>query len=173
MNDVGIRAATSDDCESIARWLSLPAINRWLGSEWRGAEVDARRVAFMLKRKDTRVFMTLAAGKPSGIVVVSNIDAGDAVALVWYALGESALAGRGVITRAVELVLDRVFTELGLETVHAWIHPDNRASRRVLEKTGFKVAGRLRDATMVDEVRADRVLFDITRADWQAGREGR
>jgi RimJ/RimL family protein N-acetyltransferase len=45
--------------------------------------------------------------------------------------------GRGYATELVRCCLDIAATRLGLASVVAFAHPDNVASRRVLEKTGF------------------------------------
>jgi ribosomal-protein-alanine N-acetyltransferase len=45
--------------------------------------------------------------------------------------------GRGYATELVGYCLDTAQTHLRLDTVAAFAHPDNAASRRVLEKTGF------------------------------------
>jgi RimJ/RimL family protein N-acetyltransferase len=49
--------------------------------------------------------------------------------------------GRGVATEAAGAVLARAFGPLGLATVVALIHPDNRASIRVAEKIGMARVG--------------------------------
>jgi len=54
-----------------------------------------------------------------------------------YALARKAW-GRGLATEAAEAVVNYGFKEKGLEQVVAGIHCDNEASRRVLEKVGFR-----------------------------------
>ncbi len=49
--------------------------------------------------------------------------------------------GQGIATEAAAVVLDYGFRELGLDPIVAVTHPDNRASRRVLEKLGFSHEG--------------------------------
>jgi len=168
VNELTLRPAAPDDCGVIADWLSRPELNRWLGSEWRQQDIDPRRIAFALKNRNNRFFVVLMDGDPSGLVAFSELDAGDGLALLWYLLGNERFRGRGIVimAHAVELALDHAFGELGLTTVYAWVHPENLASLHVLERVGFKHAGRLRAATVLDGVRADRLLFDVTRSDW-------
>lgn len=45
--------------------------------------------------------------------------------------------GQGVMPEAIGAILEFGFTQLGLHTVEAQIHPENTGSRRVLEKLGF------------------------------------
>jgi ribosomal-protein-alanine N-acetyltransferase len=165
---VTVRPATADDCEVLAGWLSEVRINRWLGSQWRDGNVDPRRVAFAINNKGNHFFVASSGNEPHGLVALSDLDRGDGVGMIWYLLGDQPLGGRGIMTRAVEQVVDRAFTELGLQSLYAWIHPANAASLRVLEKAGFRPAGRLRNAAVIDGARVDRVLFDLTLADWRA-----
>jgi ribosomal-protein-alanine N-acetyltransferase len=53
-------------------------------------------------------------------------------------------AGRGFMTRAVRLVLDFGFNDLGLQRVEIFMHPDNISSKRVAEKVGGQFEGVLR-----------------------------
>ena len=47
--------------------------------------------------------------------------------------------GRGYATELVRFCLEVAGSHLRLESVAAFAHPDNAASRRVLEKTGFAI----------------------------------
>ncbi len=49
--------------------------------------------------------------------------------------------GQGIATEAARAVLDYGFRQLGLDPIVAVTHPDNLASRRVLEKLGFSHEG--------------------------------
>ena len=49
-----------------------------------------------------------------------------------------AARGRGVATRAVELLAGWAFAELGLEALKITCDPANRGSRRVAERAGFR-----------------------------------
>src|SRR4051794_32619554 len=52
-----------------------------------------------------------------------------------------AVAGRGVMPTAVALAVDHAFFNLGLHRVEANIRPENTASRRVVDKLGFREEG--------------------------------
>jgi ribosomal-protein-alanine N-acetyltransferase len=51
---------------------------------------------------------------------------------------DSAVAGRGVIPTALALAVDHAFRAGGLHRIEVNIRPENRASRRVVEKLGFR-----------------------------------
>jgi RimJ/RimL family protein N-acetyltransferase len=70
-----------------------------------------------------------------------------------------AVWGQGYATEAGAAWLDRAFGELGLERVVAAAHPENEASRRVLEKLGMRPNG----TTQLDGV--DVLLYALDRGD--------
>jgi [ribosomal protein S5]-alanine N-acetyltransferase len=51
---------------------------------------------------------------------------------------DSAVAGRGVIPTALALSVDHAFRSGGLHRIEVNIRPENKASRRVVEKLGFR-----------------------------------
>jgi [ribosomal protein S5]-alanine N-acetyltransferase len=51
---------------------------------------------------------------------------------------DSRVAGRGVIPTALALAVDHAFSSGGLHRIEVNIRPENRASRRVVEKLGFR-----------------------------------
>ena len=54
---------------------------------------------------------------------------------------EKAAWGRGLATELARGLVDYGFRERGLRRIEATIDPDNRASRRVVEKLGFRLEG--------------------------------
>jgi ribosomal-protein-alanine N-acetyltransferase len=72
-------------------------------------------------------------------------------------------AGQGLMTEAVGLVVPFCFDTLGLHRIHAAFLPDNMASRRVLEKNGFREEGFAEHYLQIDGKWADHVLFGLTR----------
>jgi RimJ/RimL family protein N-acetyltransferase len=150
---------------TVATWLSKPEIHQWLASEWRDRPIDATLVGIAVRNKRSRFFLVRSGGEPCGLVALADIDAGDQIAMIWYVLGDAALGGRGVITQAVGELTRVAFQTMDLKALYAWIMEDNLRSRRVLEKNGFREAGRLRGATVQSSRRADRVYFDLPRED--------
>jgi ribosomal-protein-alanine N-acetyltransferase len=76
-------------------------------------------------------------------------------------------AGQGLMTEAVGAVLPFVFGTLGLHRVHAAFLPVNDASRRVLEKNGFREEGYAENYLQIDGRWADHVMFGLTRETYE------
>jgi RimJ/RimL family protein N-acetyltransferase len=81
-----------------------------------------------------------------------------------YWLGET-FWGRGVVTEAVRLVTAYAFEQLGARRVQAWVFDWNPASRRVLEKNGFQVEGRLRQMVEKGERVGDCIMLGRVRGE--------
>lgn len=77
-------------------------------------------------------------------------------------------AGRGLMTEAVGAIVPYCFDKLGLHRIHAACLPHNMASRRVLEKNGFKEEGYADGYLQIDGKWADHVLFGLTHERYQA-----
>lgn len=89
-------------------------------------------------------------------------------AYVGYWIG-SHVAGRGVTTAAVAMVLDHTFSQVGLHRIEATVRPENRASRRVLAKLGFREEGLLRRYLNVDGAWRDHLMYALTVEDLELG----
>jgi RimJ/RimL family protein N-acetyltransferase len=72
---------------------------------------------------------------------------------------------KGLAVEAVSAMLNFCFGELGLHRVQAFIHSDNTASRKLVEKLGFRREGLLRDNLRVGDVWRDDVLFAVLETD--------
>jgi RimJ/RimL family protein N-acetyltransferase len=162
---IAIEPLTAADAPTVARWLSVPAINEWLTADWRGRAVDPSLLGIAMRNKRNRLFLVRSDGAPCGLVALADWDPADRVAMVWYALGEASLGGKGVITAALGQLVAVAFRDLGIESLHAYIREDNERSRRVLEKCGFRELGRMRAAVREGGRQLDRVYFDLVRSD--------
>jgi ribosomal-protein-alanine N-acetyltransferase len=68
---------------------------------------------------------------------------------------------QGIATEAVTAMLDFCYGALGLHRVQALIHPDNTASRALVEKLGFREEGLLRYSPRVGEAWRDDMLYAL------------
>ena len=75
---------------------------------------------------------------------------------------DSAYAGRGITPTAVALAVDHSFFTVGLHRIEANIRPENRASRRVVAKLGFRDEGVRRRQLHIDGAWRDHICYAIT-----------
>ena len=77
--------------------------------------------------------------------------------------------GRGIMSEAMNAVIDSGFEKMELNRIEVYIMPRNKRSIRMIRSLGFKREGLLRQRYF-DEFGnfADDVLFSMLRSDWEA-----
>ena len=82
---------------------------------------------------------------------------------------DGALAGRGIIPTALAMAVDHCFFTIGLHRIEANIRPENHASRRVVEKLGFREEGIRRRQLHIDGAWRDHICYALTVEDVPGG----
>lgn len=176
--DITLRLPTMRDYE---QWATLrrQSYDFLRPYEPRWSERDLARPIFAHRVKRARIeaeegtdytfFVFLKNGNKQvlvGGVTLSNIRRRAAqFANMGYWMGQQ-YAGQGIMSRAVALLLPFVFDTLELHRIHAAFIPTNTASRRVLEKNGFKEEGYADHYLQIDGRWADHVLMGLSRERW-------
>jgi RimJ/RimL family protein N-acetyltransferase len=81
---------------------------------------------------------------------------------IGYWLGQEHW-GQGIMTEAVQAATAYAFRAFEVTRVHAGVFAWNPASARVLEKAGYELEGRLRNAVFKDGEFVDELLYGIVR----------
>jgi RimJ/RimL family protein N-acetyltransferase len=87
-------------------------------------------------------------------------------------LGETSAWGKGYATEAGALMMRYAFRELNLEKVWATVMGDN-ASRKTLEKLGYRQCGVMRRHGFVDGRWYDQWIGEILRDEWETREENK
>ena len=129
-------------------------------------------------RKEARQGLTLPwvvtyQGKFAGQLTVGGIVWGSArSAQVGYWI-DAAFAGNGITPTALAMAVDHCFFAVGLHRVEATIRPENTASRRVVEKLGFREEGVRKRSLHIDGAWRDHICYALTVEDVHGGLLGR
>lgn len=108
-------------------------------------------------------FGIFAEGRLAGQVTVNSIVRGAFdCGFVGYWVDQE-LAGRGIAPTALALVVDHCFGTVGLHRVQADVRPENAASRRVVDKLGFREEGRHERYLFIAEDWRDHVSYALVR----------
>jgi len=105
------------------------------------------------------------AGNLLGFASIVRLDLLAAEGEIGYVVGKEA-RGRGVATRAVQLLTRWSFEELGIERLELLINPENSGSERVAERAGYRFEGVLRSKHINDGLRADFGVWSRLRGEW-------
>ncbi len=129
-----------------------------------------RRVRYYSRdmREDTGYAMfvfRMADDALLGGLTLSNVRRGvTQAATLGYWIGASH-ASRGYMTAAVRALAPIVFDDLRLHRLEAACLPDNTASMRLLERTGFKREGFARSYLKINGAWRDHVLYALLDSD--------
>ena len=74
---------------------------------------------------------------------------------------DQAVSGRGVASLAVALVCDHAFGPAGLHRLQADIRPENRPSRRLVERLGFRQEALFHDYLDIDGAWRDHLGYAL------------
>ena len=141
------------------------------GGEARPASFKSlvRRLSKQARQGTTYPFAIEVDRRFAGQVTVNNIVRGSAMfASVGYWL-DREYAGRGVMPRAVAMVIDHCFTTAGLHRIEVAIRPENSNSLRVVEKLGIQEIGYAPRFLHIDGAWRDHRLYAITREECPEG----
>lgn len=105
-------------------------------------------------------------GHVVGMVGLQDIRPKHKRAEIGYWLGKK-YRGRGYVTEAVKLVLKFAFQELKLNRVQTHTTVKNEASRKVMERCGFRYEGTLRKYEMLKGKLVDIVMFSMLKSEFK------
>ncbi len=111
-----------------------------------GALKFIRKARYNIKKKRSYAFgiVLKETGALIGVIELMAFDWKNKNAEIGYWLGRKYW-GEGLMTEAVRLILKFGFGNLGLHRIYAKLFEDNTGSVRILEKSGFKLEGRMRE----------------------------
>jgi ribosomal-protein-serine acetyltransferase len=145
----------------LARWLP------WAAGQTFDETLDfIRRTRSQVSENDGFQAAIVLDGDIVGMVGYPGVDWGNRSTRIGYWLDE-AHQGRGIVTAAVRVLVDRALTVWQLNRVEIRAATENRRSRAIPERLGFREEGTLRRAEPVDGRYLDTVVYATLAADWR------
>ncbi len=145
-------------------------IRPWVGPAFvtddvEGARATLRRYAERQAADGSRLFGIRLDGALVGGVMFVEFDAGVGSCEIGCWL-EPGAEGRGLVTRACEVLLDWAFTVRGLHRAEWRCRADNVRSSAVAERLGMVREGVLREYWPYDGARYDKEIWAVLASDW-------
>jgi ribosomal-protein-serine acetyltransferase len=145
--------------EQLARWI-----------QWAEKQTPAQTIEFIQRARAKAAQRTgldcaiLAEGRIVGVVGFPTIDSTNQSATIGYWL-DAAQQGRGIMTSAVDTLIDHAFSAWQLNRLEIRIDVKNRRSRAVAERLGFTYEGTLRQAYRVGDRYSDDAVYSLLASD--------
>jgi RimJ/RimL family protein N-acetyltransferase len=167
---VELRVIDTGDLDMIEQAARDPDIRRrWPRELSEPSEYLARYENASREGRGAALAICDVRGECFGLVTVELRDSGRAEIGYWL-LPEGR--GQGRATRALRLVSGWALGQLGIARLELSTSPDNVASQRVAERSGFQREGVLRSYREISDRREDAVFFSLLRDDVDTGFTG-
>lgn len=164
-----LRPADDADPPKFVPWLGDMEVTRYLGR--RAGVALYQEVDFFKsvgEAKDTVLWVIEAEGEPIGATGIHAIDWQNAHATTGIVIGRRDAWGKGYASEAMTLRTRYAFRELNLRKLMTEVFVDNPASRRALEKSGYRTVGVHREHFFTAGRWHDVWLGEVLRSEWEA-----
>jgi RimJ/RimL family protein N-acetyltransferase len=154
-----LRPWHGDDAGAVYEACQDPEIQRWISVIPRPYTREHARAFVTAADPERRKLAIVEDGRVVGAIALRSTDLGTGRIGYWCVAGER---GRGIASRALRRLCRHALDELGFERLELLTDPDNLASQRVAEKTGFRREGAMRSHLRhPDGRRRDSVMFSL------------
>ena len=171
---VMLRALRPSDAPSLHALLTAPEVARFVSAPPATVEAFERFIVKANRQRSSKYIcyaVTLKGNDTAiGMFQIRETEPGFQAAEWGFALG-SAFWGTGVFKESAQLILQFVFTTLGVHRLEARASVRNGRGGRALQKMGAVQEGVLRRSFVLNGQYFDQVLYAILKDDWQASRE--
>jgi len=160
--DVVLRPVEKDDAEFLQETVLEPEVRNTIGRAPKPTSIEEQKDWIEKNRKDDDVaqFLIEYKGEKAGNMTLHGLETD-------YRRGEFGISihpdfqGKGIGTRSVKLIVKYAFETLNLHKVKGGYLEHNSASKRVMEKAGFREEGTGRDFKYVDGEWKDVIWMSI------------
>jgi ribosomal-protein-serine acetyltransferase len=158
-----LNALVMQNFEHIREW------SAWLTDKERPIERTQEWIRQNLERFAKNESFTIGIwhkGAIAGQIDFGNVDWNDRKFEIGYWLGES-FQGKGLVTKSCRALINYAFNELKLNRVEMRCAVENKKSRKIPEKLGFREEGILREAGWLHYHFVDEVIYGLLASEWQ------
>lgn len=164
-----LRDFVQDDFEAVHEYASDPEVIRYMVFGPNTLEEShafmARVIAYQQDdpRRNFEVAVTLKNGALIGGCGIRNVSKIEAS--MGYIFNKKYW-GNGYATETAKALVKFGFSEMGVHRIHATCDPRNIASKRVLEKAGMTLEGKLRENILQHGEYRDSLMLSILEHEW-------
>lgn len=170
---VTLRPPDDTDPPRFVPWFADMEVTRYLGR--RGAVALYQEVDYFKRAGESKndvQWMIDVAGETVGSTGIHQIDWQSAHATTGTLIGDKRWWRKGVASEAMALRTRYAFRELNLHKLITEVYVDNPASRRALEKAGYRTVGIHREQYFTLGRWHDVWIGEVLRDDWERATGG-
>lgn len=166
---VMLRSICAEDAPLIVQWKSDPLVKTMaLGPSVKIDEEGQKTDIERAMASDDQIYYVICLKKdeqPIGYIRVDLTDDERKIAWLRFALGTHR--GQGYMKESLAVFISRLFTN-GIMRIDAEVYQSNIRSQSLMEKIGFSVEGRRREAHFNGQSYEDILVFGLLKREWKA-----
>ena len=159
-----------DVTKDYAEWLNDPQVNQNLSiNSHQTKESCIEYVQSFENRKDSLLLGLFIKGKNVhiGNISISMINIPNRTAWIGISIGRKEYWGKGLAKEALTSTITYLFNNSVLHSINAGVTVDNLSSVNLFIKSGFKIVGLLKEASMVNGKYEDCYILTVLESDNQ------
>lgn len=168
---VRLTPATPDMLPAFCRWFADPDVTRYMTLHYPPSPAMEQEWFDQTGRSETDVHWAVVlpdqADKLIGAVGIHAISWRNRRAVTGTVFGDKSEWGKGYASEAIRLRTEWAFGQMGLEKLTTKVFVENVASRRALEKAGYRTVGIARRDEWWGGKWHDLWLGEVLRDEWQ------
>ncbi|MBM7609704.1 ribosomal-protein-serine acetyltransferase [Lysinibacillus composti] len=174
-DEVSLRLFNLDDAEEFYNLTigSKTYLKEWLGwlDHTKSVEDTAQHILSRCKELVEnggypQSFAILYNDKIAGTIGFNEIHKANKMGIVGYWIGEK-FQGKGIMSKAFKALIDYGFNDLKLNRIEVRVAIENKKSRALPEKFGFKEEGIIRQAEWLYDHYVDHVIYGLLTNEWE------
>lgn len=174
-DEVSLRLFNIDDAEEFHNLIinSKFYLKEWLG--WLDYTKSVEDTAqYIISRCNEHVeyggypqsFAIISNGEIAGTIGFNEIHKSNKIGVVGYWLGEK-YQGKGIMSKALKALINYGFNDLKLNRIEIRVAVENKKSKALPERFGFKEEGTLRQVEWLYDHYVDHVIYGLLANDWK------
>lgn len=164
---MNLRIVEKEDLAFSAEWFNNPDVFGEYNPLMQVSRTEMEKNYGENKFEETDFFIEGKDGRRIGGIGYFNVihPAGNQLEMGYFMIPTER--GKGYCTEAVNIMVDYLFLSKNIERIQVQTDVRNAGSRKVLEKTGFKLEGTIRKAFFLRGKLRDSFLYGIIREEWK------
>lgn len=166
-----LRPLTFADCQDYyLNWLNDKEVNQYLETRWNSQSIETIKDFVTSVNESSHSYLfAIIYNKHIGNIKIGPIHPIYKYADISYFIGEKTAWGKGIASRAINLVTDFAFTKLNLNRVEAGAFEQNIGSQKALLKNGFKQEALYRKKAFLqkDDDYCDLYKYAVLKNEWR------
>jgi len=159
---ISIRKFQEEDISLKVKWINDTRNNLYLHYDLPLREDKTTQWFNSIKNRTDRIDCTILYNNaPVGLIGLLNINKEKLDAEYYVCLGEETAKGKGIASKATDLLIKEAYEKLGLKSLYLFTEVENLAAQKLFERNQFEKIKLIRNELFYNGRYVDRYLYQL------------